>query len=1025
MTVDVLPIAHRVWTEPQRLSGSTRKSRSKKATSLASAERVAPKPVRRRETLKEPDFVLLFDTETTVDHLQNLVFGCWRYCRVDEGVLHCVDEGLFHADDLAIRDPKGFAVLRTYAEGRSADTERKRPLRLLTRTEFVEQVLFRAGYKLRARIVGFNLPFDLARLAVGVKEGRKRNLGGFSLILWPGKPGSGHEERRHRPRIHVKSLNSKGAFISFSSILGTEEIDQIPEDSLDGLPDSRYGWKGRFLDLATLVFALTGKTYTLDGACEAFGVEGKAESGGHGRITEQYVDYCRQDVRSTQLLYAALMEEFRRHPIDLEPERAFSPASLSKAYLAAMGITPLLERHPDFPKDTLGYAMSAFFGGRAECRIRRVPMPVALVDFTSMYPLVDTLMDLHRLQVARHIDVVDATSDVRELLDSVALEDCLDPTLWPRLVGFVLVRPDEDVLPVRGLFNAKSYNIAVTPLTSDEPLWYSLADCVAAKLLTGKSPEVLRAIRLVPRGNDSRLRSVKVRATRDVDPSQQDPMAAMIEERQRVKRDESLDPIERERLAGVLKVIANAGSYGIYSEFNARERRAGESVPVEVHGRKDPFNDRVAAPEDPGRYCFPPFASAITGAARLLLAVLERLVIDLGGAWVFCDTDSMAIVATEEGGLLACPGGPERLPDGTEAVRALSYAQVESIRRTINALNPFDRDAVPEILKLEATATCLAVSVKRYALYDLDEEGEPVFLDDHLPSENGLGHFLNPADPGSPSKDWIKDVWRVVIGHAYGREVVRPAWIDRPTMVKTAISSTPVLRAFRRLNEGKTYAEQVKPFNFVLSAAGAKPPAGHPIGSSFRLVAPFETDARRWEELPWTDVHNPENGPFRITTRDGRPGLARVDTFDDVIAKYETHPEAKSLGPDGQPCGPLTKGLLHRRPVVAGSIALIGKEANRLEERASGEVTVDDLDERLTVYHDDDEWKRKTLPALRGMGVRAVSKASNKTERRVREWLAGRATPHPRTRALLRQLVRLRDQCRGESQTLPTPLRRE
>ena len=83
------------------------------------------------------------------------------------------------------------------------------------------------------------------------------------------------------------------------------------------------------------------------------------------------------------------------------------------------------------------------------------------------------------------------------------------------------------------------------------------------------------------------------------------------------------------------------------------------TTPVVVHGRKEPFSDRVAAPEDPGRYCFPPFASCITGAARLMLAMLERCVTDLGGTWAFCDTDSMAIVATDEGGLVPCPGGPE------------------------------------------------------------------------------------------------------------------------------------------------------------------------------------------------------------------------------------------------------------------------------------------------------------------------------------------------------------------------------
>ena len=34
-------------------------------------------------------------------------------------------------------------------------------------------------------------------------------------------------------------------------------------------------------------------------------------------------------------------------------------------------------------------------------------------------------------------------------------------------------------------------------------------------------------------------------------------------------------------------------------------------------------------------------------------------------------------------------------------------------------------------------------------------------------------------------------------------------------------------------------------------------------------------------------------GGIPITTRDGRPGMARVDTFADVLAKYETHPESK------------------------------------------------------------------------------------------------------------------------------------
>jgi hypothetical protein len=820
VTDETLPIAHRVWAEPMSPRGSQRKSRAKRGRIR---QKDSPsRNHRRTSTIEEPRYVVFFDTETSTDHLQNLIFGNYRYCRADEDGLHVVEEGLLYQDDLEETDPKAFAQLRRYAASHPAATERPRELTLLSRSDFVERVFYRAGYGLRARIVGFNLPFDIARLAIGVEEGRGTNFGGFSFILWPGAPGSGHKERRHRPRVNVKSLDSKGAFISFSKSLGTKDDDLIPDESSDGLSDPTYGWRGRFLDLATFAFALTGVGHSLDSACRAFDVEGKADPGEHGQVTEHYIDYCRQDVAATMGLYEALMAEFRLHPIPVAPEKAFSPASISKGYLAAMGITPLLERHPGFPREVLGYAMSAFFGGRAECRIRRVPVPVALVDFMSMYPLVDTLLDLHQYQIAEYIDIEDATDEIRGMLDAATLDDCLDGEFWSRLVGFALVEPDSDILPVRAPFNGVTFNIAVTPLTSDEPLWYSLADCVASKILTGRAPKVQRAVRLVARGRTSKLRSVKVRSVLDVDPFRMDPMAAMTEERQRVKHDQTLDEIEQARLALSLKNIVNAGSYGIYSEFNARERRQGETTPVQVHGRKEPFNDRVAAPEDHGRYCFPPFASCITGAARLMLAMLERMVTNLGGTWAFCDTDSMAIVATEEGGLVACPGGPYRLPDGTESIRALSRVEVEAIRERFNEINPFNPHAVPDILKLEAEATCLAISVKRYALYNLDKRGDPIFLKDHPLSENGLGHFLNPADPGSPSKEWIKDIWCIIIAHAYGQEVEPPHWIDRPTMVRTTVTSTQVQRAFRHMNRDVPYAEQVKPFNFMLTASGAK-----------------------------------------------------------------------------------------------------------------------------------------------------------------------------------------------------------
>jgi hypothetical protein len=295
MSDETLPVAHRVWAEPVERRKKGRGRRGKRL---------------------EPAYVLAFDTETTADHLQSLTFGSWRYYRIDDEDMRCVDEGIFHADDLGETYPEGLAVLEEYVVTHRADTERDRSLRLLSRSEFVEKVLFRT-IEAGGRVIGFNLPFDLARLAIEVTDARGVNLGGHSLVLAKPKKGTQHKERKHRPRIVIKHRDAKGSFISLTKPMGADE----------GSSD-----RGRFVDCRTLAFSLTGEAYSLGGACRAFGVPGKIDAGGHGQITPKYVDYNRRDVAATAGLYEALIAEFRRNPIDLEPERAFSPASLSKAY---------------------------------------------------------------------------------------------------------------------------------------------------------------------------------------------------------------------------------------------------------------------------------------------------------------------------------------------------------------------------------------------------------------------------------------------------------------------------------------------------------------------------------------------------------------------------------------------------------------------------------------------------------------------------------------------------------------------
>src|SRR3954453_3648543 len=102
-----------------------------------------------RRNGKRSTYILVFDTETSTDTSQQLTFGSYRYYRAKDG-LELREEGLFYADDLAASDLPGFAVLRSYAE--------KHGPRFLSRRQFLEDVLYRAAYKLRATVVAFNLP---------------------------------------------------------------------------------------------------------------------------------------------------------------------------------------------------------------------------------------------------------------------------------------------------------------------------------------------------------------------------------------------------------------------------------------------------------------------------------------------------------------------------------------------------------------------------------------------------------------------------------------------------------------------------------------------------------------------------------------------------------------------------------------------------------------------------------------------------------------------------------------------------
>jgi len=909
-------VAVRAWTQRGKRTGKGRRRRQ------------VPPPV---------THILVFDTETTIDAAQGLLFGAFRYCRVDAGTVTTVAEGLIYADDLPQCDPTGYATLQAYAASRKADVdlgylavEPNWQLQLVSRTEFVNRWLWHVGYPQNNRrdpatIVAFNAPFDLARIAVDVAEARADMYGGFSFTLWQdhtGKPAP------WRPRLAIKSLDSKRAIKKFRR-----------------MERGAQNFTGHLLDLRTLVFALTGESHSLDSACAAFGVQGKASPPEFGTLSEAAIDYCRQDVAASTALYEAAAAEHANHPVDLQATVAYSPASVAKAYVRAMGIQARLALQPDFPPDVLGYAMAAFYGGRAEVRLRHLPVPIALVDFTSMYPTVDTLTGIWRLVTARQIDTVDVTQEVIQLLGNTALQDWFHPQAWKQLVTTVEVDPDGDVVPVRANYRDQDWSIGVNPLHADEPFWYTLPDLVASILLSGRAPTVRRALRFVPSGRQAGLQPVKLRGDVPVDPNSEDFFQRVVEARQLLRQEagghayESC-ACEKCRTARFLKVLANSGSYGIYAEM-IRHEQAGK---VTVHPPDgEPFDTHVRAPETPGAYCFPPIAACITGAARLMLALLERTVTDAGGSWAFCDTDSMAIVATQDGGQhIPCPDGPHRLPNGTAAVQALSHDHINGIRARLEQLNPYQRALVPDVLKIETTGTCYAISAKRYVIYQRADDDTINIL---KRSEHGLGHYLNPLNPdeeeldGVP-RDWVDEAWRWIIEAHDNPDTPLPDWANKPALSRITISSPLLHRPFTTWNRDKPWPEQIKPFNFILVAT--LDPFGLPEQAAperFRLIAPYSRDSQYWARLPWRNMYDPDGPTYRITTdrEDSRPDGVLVKSYGQVLHEYRLHPEHKFNGPDGQRCRFLTRGLLQRRPVhLAGTAQLIGKEANKLDEVQAG-----------------------------------------------------------------------------------------
>jgi hypothetical protein len=483
---------------------------------------------------------------------------------------------------------------------------------------------------------------------------------------------------------------------------------------------------------------------------------------------------------------------------------------------------PWREVQPDFPPKLIGHILSAYYGGRSEVHIRRQIVPVIHTDYLSMYPTVCTLMGLWDFVRANGVMHSDDTQAIRELLASpcdVLVERLRCKEGWTDLTVLVQVLPDRNLFPVRAQYpEGKTATIGMNHLSSDKPLWFTLADVLASKILTGTTPKALEAIHLKAREKQDGLMPIAV-AGQTIDPATYDFYQRLIIHRNSLKAihktaSEAEKPAHKSDEQGV-KILANATSYGIFVELNVEDYVAAK--PMIGYGvRPQAFKFKSKKFEKAGTYFHPLLATLVTGAARLMLALAEHQVIKQKLDWAFCDTDSIAIANTS------------KLPPDVFKAKALQ------VREWFKDLNPYGEDN--SILQLEKVnfpegtdpPFCLAISAKRYVLFNR-RDGSPVV---RKASGHGLGHLLAPYDEpplkrrarieriGVPL--WQEDLWKEIIRAVETDTPDQAKFMDMPGFDVPAASqyaaTTPELLAwFKGYNERHPEGERVFPFGFLLS----------------------------------------------------------------------------------------------------------------------------------------------------------------------------------------------------------------
>jgi len=927
------------------------------------------------------DEILTIDTETSMDVDKSLLYGFALHTgrnRLKRLIVFYEPEQLTQEEIQTLQDYANSLDLSTVSDKLEIGNEGLYKNALCMPVNRFIKWMYEAMRYNHLLIVGHNLAYDLSRLATSWYEPKNRWAGGFGLTL-----------SEHYPALLVKHI---GYAKNLWGIAKKYYRDKNGKVKVSTAYDSVH-----FVDTMTLSGAILGEPVGLSRLGEKLNIPAhlqKFDRPEHDyRPTKDNLAYASQDVLTTYTCYQELQTLYNRHNLNTSIWNMLSGASLGKAYLREIGIKSFSELHPDFPGSVIGAAMNSYFGGRSEINIRLNPVRGRLRDFSGEYPVSCALMHIQDFLLSENINI-DRSDEARERIQALLslpinalLEYLHDKNNWRQLTTLVKIKPDGDRLPLRTNYgDGNSTNIALPYVTSEIPLWYTLADVIASKLLIGNTPEVVEAIILNPGETQYEVKPIKIMGEDAIDLTTEDFFIRVGDLRNKYKALKKKDKSRAtyyDSIQTALKLMQNSTSYGSLVEINQSDETSNEHEVAFYDNNGKACISFVNRLETPGRF-FSPLGAFIPACGRLLLAIAQRLASDRNIQYAFMDTDSSFFV---------CPDN-------------MSWSEFvtkeEEIGNWFQPLSPY-ADTSVDLFKLELDDVWfIGISAKRYCLYRKDNnEFELVKVSSHgtgaikRPYNNDKNPF-NLPDPNTSVKAsrWVHDLWyafvyRVLNGTGLKPVNERELGFDIPTQHQVTITTPHLLKVYSDI-------PGLRPYNFFVVLAPISPftllkHSGDIVRKDdnyteeellfkekktlYSELVKAQTPFYTWDERLEHEIRRCDNHAVM-------PAWLELTTIGSTLFGYFSHKESKALNPTA-------KGLVGTRTVVVTDVKFCGKEVNEvLEEMAqdsNGFLPESSYKEVQYSEADNIDLKRK----IKHYGIELVSNTSGLPRRNLYNLLNG------------------------------------